>query len=461
MRTNKNDFGHWLKKLAVTSACLMLPLSEAFAVPVIPGVAGFGMDTPAGRGGKIYKVTNLNTSGSGSLKACIDAAGPRTCVFEVSGTIHLSSDLSIDNPYITIAGQTAPSPGITIRGAALWVKNSHVLIQHLRLRSGDDPDGPNPDDRNSLKVSSPKERITDVVIANTSISWGIDQLSNVYANDVTFYRNIFSEGLRDSLHSKGPHSMGILLSEKNWAGDPVKVTMVGNLFSQNYGRNPISSAPDLVFVNNVIYNWGQTGTQLRGRNGIVTRNSLVGNYYKAGRDSTEKHAILMRGRGGSSDMTPGSKVYVDDNVTPLYNGQDPWSAVTMESELNSTYKATSPPTWNAGLEPKPVGEAYEWVLRTAGARPADRDSVDIRITEDVRDGKGSIINSPADVGGWPSLRENHRELSLPNNPNSDDDGNGYTNLEEWLHHLSAQVEGTYQEPEQDAPPSAPSNLDIN
>src|SRR5689334_14961966 len=117
------------------------------AIPVIPGGAGFGMDTKAGRGGAVYKVTNLNADGSGSLKACVDKTGPRTCVFEVSGAIKLTADLKIRNGQLRIAGQTAPSPGIMIRGAGIAIYGSDVLVQHLRVRPGDDAAGPNPDNR--------------------------------------------------------------------------------------------------------------------------------------------------------------------------------------------------------------------------------------------------------------------------------------------------------------------------
>src|SRR5262245_46487956 len=112
-------------------AALAMCASAAQALPVIPGAAGFGMDTPAGRGGKVYRVTNLNADGAGSLKACIDGTTRRVCVFEVSGIIRLTSDLIIRNNYITIAGQTAPSPGIMLRGAALRIHASHVLVQHI------------------------------------------------------------------------------------------------------------------------------------------------------------------------------------------------------------------------------------------------------------------------------------------------------------------------------------------
>src|SRR5690606_28743397 len=128
--------------------------ARAHALPVIPGAAGFGIDTPAGRGGTVHKVTNLNEPGAGSLGACVAAPGPRVCVFEVSGTIRLTKNLTIKNPHITIAGQTAPSPGIMLRGAGLWIVPSHVLVQHLRVRPGDDPSGPSPENRDALVIDS-------------------------------------------------------------------------------------------------------------------------------------------------------------------------------------------------------------------------------------------------------------------------------------------------------------------
>ena len=130
----------------ILSAAVILAMgsSGAQALPVIPGAAGYGMDTPAGRGGKVYRVTNLNASGAGSLKECIDGTTARVCIFEVSGTIRLTSDLIIRNNRITIAGQTAPSPGIMLRGAALRIHANDVLVQHLRVRPGDDANGPDP-----------------------------------------------------------------------------------------------------------------------------------------------------------------------------------------------------------------------------------------------------------------------------------------------------------------------------
>lgn len=161
--------------LQIAISCLGLGAgAAASALPVLPGAVGFGMDTPAGRGGAVHRVTNLNASGPGSLKACVDASGPRTCIFEVSGTIRMSSDLDITNPNITIAGQTAPSPGIMIRGAGIRVGASDVLLQHLRVRPGDAADGPDPGNRDALKVSS-QTPISNVVIDHCSFSWAMDE----------------------------------------------------------------------------------------------------------------------------------------------------------------------------------------------------------------------------------------------------------------------------------------------
>ena len=173
------------------------------ALPVIPGSAGFGMDTRAGRGGRVYKVTNLNADGAGSLKACIDANVPRTCVFEVSGAIRITSDLIIRNGQLRIAGQTAPSPGIMIRGAAIMVTASDVLIQHIRVRTGDATNGPDPDNRDSLKITGISTKpVRNVVIDHCSFSWSIDEIASTWGphDNISFTNNIFAEPLNESLH---------------------------------------------------------------------------------------------------------------------------------------------------------------------------------------------------------------------------------------------------------------------
>jgi hypothetical protein len=203
----------------LAAALAMCGAASVQALPVIPGSAGFGMDTRAGRGGTVFRVTNLNASGTGSLKACIDASVPRTCVFEVSGVIRLTSDLIIRNSQIRIAGQTAPSPGIMIRGAAILITTSDVLIQHIRVRAGDDSNGPDPDNRDSLKITGTATKpVRNVVIDHCSFSWSIDEIASTWGphDNITFTNNIFAEPLNDSLHpqyegtGRMPHGYGVL-----------------------------------------------------------------------------------------------------------------------------------------------------------------------------------------------------------------------------------------------------------
>ena len=153
----------------------LIAVQAAPALPIIPGAVGFGITTPAGSGRHlstpqttVYKVTNLNSSGSGSLAACTGASGPRVCVFEVAGTINLTSELKVKNPYITIAGQTAPSPGITLRGAGLRITTHDVLVQHIRIRVGDNPNGPNPENRDGLGINGQSGVYNIVVYARDS-----------------------------------------------------------------------------------------------------------------------------------------------------------------------------------------------------------------------------------------------------------------------------------------------------
>ena len=194
----KSGFGFLAVWVAVAAFA-----TSTHAVPVIPGAAGYGMSTPAGRGGPVYRVTNLKADGAGSLKACIDATGPRTCIFEVSGAIVLTDDMTIRNGTLTIAGQTAPSPGIMIRGGAFKIHASDVLIQHLRFRVGDSTTGPSPANRDALKIEGTDDApVKNIVIDHCTFSWSIDEIASVWGahDNITFSNNIFAEPLNDSIH---------------------------------------------------------------------------------------------------------------------------------------------------------------------------------------------------------------------------------------------------------------------
>lgn len=440
-----------LAAAAVTSAVASL---SAGAVSVIPGASSHGISTPAGRGGEVHRVTNLAAAGPGSLKACVDARGPRVCVFEVSGTIRLPDDLTLRNPYLTIAGQTAPSPGITLRGAGILVKTSNVLIQHLHVRPGDDTGGEPAINRDGLKISGPagQPAITNIVVDHCSFTWSTDEVASAWTqwNNVSLLNNIFAEPLHDSIHPEGRHGFGVLIGPVNG-----NATLAGNLMASMQSRNPMTAAARTVVVNNVIYNWGNTAMDLQSH-GLVTQNSVVGNVFVRGPD-TSGDAAPIGLRADATRLRPGAKVFILDNHATDATS-DPWSvAGAIYGSLTlANFKSNSPLGWPAGMTTSPTSNniVLNRVLKNVGARPADRDSVDRRIVEGVRNGTGRIINcvSPngsercsRNGGGWPSVAENRRALTVPANPNTVT-ASGYTNLELWLHDMSADVEGRSRRP---------------
>ncbi len=315
--------------------------APAHATSVIPGVAGFGAGTPAGRGGRVYRVTNLNTSGAGSLKECVDAAGPRVCVFEVSGTIHLTGDLHIWNPNITIAGQTAPSPGIMLRGAALNISASDVLVQHIRIRVGDDATGPDPNNRDALKIES-TSGIRNIVVDHCSLSWAVDETLTLWDrwDNVTLTNNIISEGLHDSIMtSVEPGGYGLLVGPTDG-----RVTIVGNLLAHIAERNPLSRGQQMVFVNNVVYNRANMDVDLQSEDGRVTNNSVVGNVFIRGPDYTrsENKPVLLR-TDAMHGVPRGSKVYLADNAAVERSSTDVWAVVSTNTSTSlGSYKASAP-----------------------------------------------------------------------------------------------------------------------
>jgi hypothetical protein len=457
----------WRKALMMSA---LLWSGAAFALPVIPGATGFGIDTPAGRGGKVIRVTNLEESGTGSLRACVEASGPRVCVFDVSGTILMTRNLRISNPNITIAGQTAPAPGITLRGAALIVRTSDVLIQHIATRIGDAEEGFDPDNRDALYIEGTSSTgvIRNIVVANCSFSWSIDEVISVwqYFDNVTLINNIISEPLHDSIHPKTAppgdgrgHGYGVSLGPH-----PGRISLIGNLFAHNFERLPSSRAGQLVFVNNVVYNGVNRVVSLSNRSGLATQNSVVGNVFIDGPDSRS----TIRGRRiRLNDLVSGTKLYARDNFAPEATS-DPWSIVNNLSDLDrAEIEAMSAPTWPDGLSTVSSQRdgVVAWVLSRAGSRPAERDVVDARIVNEVRSGTGGFVNCvepdgtdrcSRNGGGWPRLAENRRQLELPASPSSDDNGNGYTNLEQFLHEMAWAVEGA----DSATTPKPPSPIDV-
>jgi hypothetical protein len=213
------------------------------ALRAFPGVEGYGEKSLGGRGGQIIKVTNLNDNGNGSLRACVEASGPRTCIFTTGGTITLNNPLTVSNPYLTIAGQTAPGGGITLRkasgGELFLIKTHDVITRYLTVRPG--PGGEN----HGYQIASSGGSVSNVVIDHNSISWGVDSNIETWykVTDTTISWSLISEGLNCSTHSKGCHSKGLMIggykgSESGGVGSS-NISVLNNLLAHNSDRNPL------------------------------------------------------------------------------------------------------------------------------------------------------------------------------------------------------------------------------
>ena len=431
-------------------------------VPAFPGAEGFGMYTVGGRGGQVVEVNNLNDSGPGSLRAAVEASGPRTVVFRVGGTIALLSTLTITNPYITIAGQTAPGDGICLKDYNFKISTDHVIIRYMRFRMGD----------NTLQE---QDTVTiykgqNIILDHLSASWSVDEVLSAdcstghYAGNLTVQWCMITEGLNCSIHIKGCHGFGSLIR----GGNDNKYTFHHNLYAHNNGRNPrpgnyVANTTDpcgltFDFRNNVIYNYGSSraGNNDDGQNNVfsVTKMNFIGNYYKRGTNSSGNYAF--------KETTPTSRAYFSGNWHSVGGyPADPWTLVqfansdyyTWTDASKAAYKLSSP----VPVEPVTTDtaiDAYSFVLADAGVTFPVRDTVDARVINEVITGTGSIIDDEDQVGSWPVLASgtppvdsdhdgmpDEWELAVCLNPddagdrNGDRDGDGYTNLEEYLNWL--------------------------
>ena len=434
-------------------------------VPAFPGAEGFGAKATGGRGGRVITVTNVNDSGPGSLREAIDEKGPRTVVFRVSGNIPLKSSLRLRNGDLTIAGQTAPGDGICLQNYSLDLSGaSNVIIRYLRVRPGDSS-GRGLD---AVGGSSGENFIID----HCSMSWSVDECVSIYsaARNFTVQWCLISESLYQSVHVKGHHGFGGI-----WGGQGA--SWHHNLLAHHSSRNPRivgkSVGGQLADVrNNVIYNWGYNSTY--GGDGDV-RVNLVNNYYKPGPATREnvraRVANPSEGEQPNNWWIAGNFMVGSPEVTA-----DNWRGVHLSGDLAVEDIRADKPFEAAPVTTQSAPEAYELFFKQAGATLPRRDSLDTRIVEETRtgtahfggkygEGKG-IIDSPATVGGWPELKtlpapaesdgdgmpdEWEVKYGLNSHDASDGskdkDGDGYTNVEEYLNGTDPTVFVDYTRPE--------------
>lgn len=395
------------------------------------GADGYGRHAIGGFNGKIIKVTTLADSGSGSLRECIEAQGPRVCVFTVAGLIRFTTERPIiRNPYLTIAGETAPGGGITLSHAGgaraftpLAIKNTHdIIIRHLRVRT--DLPGEARGGNDGINIADSR----DIMIDHVSASWSLDENIGAWGqNDaITISGSIFAEGVPK--HDK----CALLASDPK---GPQNISFVRNLCAHNGDRNPDVNVPPgscVDVINNVFYNAKSQFTEIWESYGGSPVN-VVGNIYRRGPDTNLRIAAAIdRSINGSRGQ---AKIYLSDNLS---EGVPPLSSTAGVAIVEK-------PVCQIQSKAIPAKKAYDRVLLEAGAFP--RDEVDRRVVGEVRASDGKI-GRPA--GPIPAIASGQTyrdddgdgmsdawERANAANPQAFDswlgkDSNGWTNFDRFL-----------------------------
>ena len=413
--------------------------------PAFPGAEGFARYITGGRGGSVYHVTNLNDSGTGSLREALGKSGKRTIVFDVSGVINLKSDLKISKGDVTIAGQTSPGDGITLANYTVTVAADNVIIRFIRFRRG-----------NAVNINDGADAIwgrqrKNIMLDHCSFSWSIDEVASFYDNRTfTMQWCTIAEALTNAGHDKGAHGYGGI-----WGGKEASFHHNFLLHLQNrvprfngaryaWDGYDTSKYPNTIqaervdFRNCVMYNWGTGGCYGGPGGGYI---NMVNNYYKAGPATTNKTRVTQISKSDSSNggdnPFPGytSRYYIHGNYVTAA-GDDAenydWKGVVYDNGIptvngvrcvNDSKNYYGEGAGNIPIkldEPIDAGEvtthsatvAFEKVVAYAGAS-YKRDAVDERYAQEAIDGtatytgsvtgKKGIIDTQNDVGGWPEL----------------------------------------------------------
>jgi pectate lyase len=440
-------------------------------LPAFPGAEGYGRFSKGGRGGDIYHVTNLNDSGPGSLREGIKTVtGPRIIVFDVGGTIQLAKELRIQNvSRLTIAGQTAPGDGITLRDRPLKVYGaSDIIIRYLRVRLGDE--SKTSDD--CIDIGETSLPVKDTILDHVTATWAVDgTMDTYYITNFTMQWCLFGEALNKSTHYKdSAHAM--LMSFRKTQGN---VSIHHNLLFSSRDRhpslgggNPAQLNPKAIFDfrNNVIYNWEGPCNLGQGQF------DLVNNYWRPGPSSDPaKCPIAPKAEAPNSTVGYFIGNFFEGNADWT---KDNYSAMAWGVRGGKYSAEVSPEQFRLDEQPvgaadrpvtQPAEEAYLLVLDGAGASKV-RDAADLRVIQGIRDRTHKLIDSQKEVGGWPELKGGpvaidtdhdgmpdawEKKYGLnPNDPSDgakDNDGDGYTNVEEYLNGTSPKQFIDYTKPE--------------
>lgn len=399
-----------MKKILILSILILLLVAcggeqrNLLATPnpmstiAFPGAVGFGANTIGGRGGQVIAVTNCNDSGVGSLRDALSKNFPRIIYFRVSCIIPLKSHLNIDNPYVTILGQTSPN-GIVLKGAGIRARSHDIIIRGLTFRLGNEPTGAPLEDRTCFIIdagSNPDPY--NIIFDHNSCAWSTDETTSVYngGRNITISNNIFAEPLNCAGHPSGCHAYGNMIG---WGA--YNITVYKNVIANASWRNPIIyNNASAEIINNLIYSWGTGSITVHvGTGSGATLVNILGNFTKPTTCSSVKGILI-------DSASTGTKVYADD-----------WTNVSGSVTLINTIKSLVPAFLGSGIVPVTKEQAYLEVLAGSGAR---NDATDQRIKNNIVNGllpNGKCwIDNANEVGGWGAI------ANIPYPTDSDNDG---------------------------------------
>ncbi len=362
--------------------------------------------------------------------------------------------MDIENPFLTIAGQTAPGDGICLKGETVKISTHDIIVRYIRVRLGDGRYGEgSKQGKDAIDISVGK----DIIVDHCSASGSLDEMLSSSTSDPTLTRVtvqwcFITEGLNPD-----NHGFGSLIRGTGGA----KYSYLHNLYAHNRGRNPRPGNYDsnphnedpegllLDFRNNVIYNWGGEHAGYNADSKSVTRLNYVDNYLISGADSKPSGIAYSTGSPYNRSYFAGNYYngQLPNNPRNLVKYHDSWTDEEIRAYKQSEPFETGP------MQMVDAHSAYQGVLKSGGASLPKRDIVDRRIVNDVKNLTGKIIKSQDDVGGWPMLKS----ISAPTdtdhdgipddwenknglNPNNAEDRNdiaedGYTMLEKYLNSI--------------------------
>ena len=448
----------------------VLPPRLPEGIPAFPGAWGGGMFATGGRGGRVIEVTNLKDRGPGSFRTAVEAQGPRIVIFRIAGIIALESNIDIDNPDITIGGQSAPGDGICLANHSLNINTENVILRHLRVRRGRPEGGQGSDNIGGNPVGR-------IIVDHCSTSWGMDENLSLYrymkplpdgnrlkmpVKNLTVQFCISSEALNSGSHAFGG----------TWGGEDA--TFHHNLFACNTGRNPsIGMGGEFDYRNNVIFNWRHRTMDGGDETSLI---NVINCYYKPG-PATNSNMLSTIARIEERDMySPGNrwrsgnwypqmpkrpgKWYVAGNIVEGFPEvtKDNWKGMRSQSRGEaSDFARVNTPFEGWPVNQETAMDAFNTVLTKAGATLPRRDAVDERVIATVQTGKfiteKGIVNDPKEVGGYPRYGFSVDDVPVDTDKDGmddawekkyqlqpaeagdgsmDSDGDGYTNVEEYL-----------------------------